>query len=64
MRIRTVGLAILAALALSGCYEDASVIIHEPGVYKGSQDPILDNPRTAEQQEALRKRLSDGQGQR
>ena len=64
MRIRTVGLAILAALSLSGCYEDASVIIHEPGVYKGSGDPLVDDPRTADEQEALRKRLSDGQGQR
>jgi hypothetical protein len=64
MRVRTVGLATLAAFMLSGCYEDTSVIIHEPGVYKGSTDPIVDRPRTAEEQEALRKRLSDGQGQR
>lgn len=64
MRVRTVGLAMLAALMLSGCYEDASVIIHEPGVYKGADDPLVDSPRTAEEQDALRKRLSDGQGQR
>lgn len=64
MRVRNVGLATLAAFMLSGCYEDASVVIHEPGVYKGSEDPIVDSPRTAEEQEALRKRLGEGQGQR
>lgn len=25
-------------LALSACYEDAEVTIHEPGVYKGKED--------------------------
>ena len=64
MRVRTIGLALLTAFALSGCYEDTSVIIHEPGVYKGAADPIVENPRTTEDQDALRKRLSEGQGQR
>jgi hypothetical protein len=64
MRVRTVGLAMVAALMLSGCYEDTAVTIHEPGVYKGSADPLVDKPRTADEQEALRQRLSEGQGQR
>ena len=64
MRVRTVGLATLAVLLLSGCYEDTSVVIHEPGVYKGPTDPLVENPRTADEQEALRQRLSEGQGQR
>ncbi|HMB38435.1 MAG TPA: hypothetical protein VKO85_05090 [Wenzhouxiangellaceae bacterium] len=29
------------ALALAGCYESASVTRHEPGVYKGEQDPLV-----------------------
>lgn len=31
-------LMITALLALSGCYEDTDVTLHEPGVYKGSPD--------------------------
>lgn len=30
----------LVALALTGCYESAGVTRHEPGVYKGEQDPL------------------------
>jgi hypothetical protein len=31
-------LVVLSMLALSACYEDAEVTIHEPGVYKGKED--------------------------
>jgi len=31
----------LVALALVGCYESAGVTRHEPGVYKGEQDPLV-----------------------
>lgn len=62
MRVRNIGLALLAAFALSGCYEETSVTMHEPGVYKGSADPSVASPRTAEEQEKLRARLSEGQG--
>ena len=59
MRVRNIGLALLAAFALTGCYEEGtSVIMFEPGVYKGSPD----QPLTAEDQEALRERMSTGQG--
>jgi hypothetical protein len=61
MRVRTIGLALLAVFTLSGCYEETSVILHEPGVYKGSVDPSVTSPRTAEEQDKLRARLSEGQ---
>lgn len=28
----------LLAFGLAGCYEDTDVTLHEPGVYKGSDD--------------------------
>ncbi len=31
-------LPIIALFALSACYEDTDVTIHEPGVYKGKPD--------------------------
>lgn len=31
----------VVALALAGCYESAGVTRHEPGVYKGEQDPLV-----------------------
>jgi hypothetical protein len=30
---------VIAALTLTACYEDADVTLHEPGVYKGGDDP-------------------------
>jgi hypothetical protein len=30
---------VIAALTLTACYEDADVTLHEPGVYKGGNDP-------------------------
>lgn len=62
MRVRTIGLALLAVFTLSGCYEETSVIWHKPGVYKGSVDPSVTSPRTAEEQDKLRARLSERQG--
>lgn len=32
----------LVALALVGCYESAGVTRHQPGVYKGEPDPLVD----------------------
>jgi hypothetical protein len=31
----------VVALALTGCYESVGVTRHEPGVYKGEQDPLV-----------------------
>ncbi|MGI9305521.1 MAG: hypothetical protein ACR2RB_22875 [Gammaproteobacteria bacterium] len=34
-------IALLAPLALTACYESTDVVVHEPGVYKGAEDPLL-----------------------
>lgn len=34
-------LAGMTALLLSACYESSSVTRHEPGVYKGEDDPLV-----------------------
>jgi len=50
-------LAVLAAAALvAGCYETADVTVHEPGEYKGNQDPLTKQQATA-RAEQLRKRF-------
>ncbi len=46
----------VAAAGLSGCYEDASVTVHEPGKYKGAKDPLL-SQQAAARDEALKKRF-------
>ncbi|MBS3785744.1 MAG: hypothetical protein KGY57_02935 [Gammaproteobacteria bacterium] len=49
----------LLVVALTGCYESVSdVTIYEPGVYKGSDDPLLNQTGSAESAEALRQRFS------
>ena len=35
--------------ALGGCYQDEAVIVHEPGVYKGTADPLLGQPASDRQ---------------
>jgi hypothetical protein len=47
---------VIAAAGLSGCYEDADVTVHEPGMYKGSTDPLLSQQASA-RDEALNKRF-------
>ncbi|MDH3316851.1 MAG: hypothetical protein OER43_13940 [Gammaproteobacteria bacterium] len=46
----------VAVAGLSGCYEDASVTVHEPGKYKGTKDPLL-SQQVAARDEALKKRF-------
>lgn len=49
----------LLVLTLTGCYESASdVTIYEPGVYKGSDDPLLNQTGSAESEAALRQRFN------
>ena len=33
---------LIGSLALTGCWEDFDVVLHEPGVYKGPADPLVD----------------------
>lgn len=55
---RRMALAIALGLllpALAGCYEEpGDVVLHEPGVYKGPDDPLLGNV----DEEELRQRFS------
>jgi hypothetical protein len=53
---------LIALLGLSACYEDTDVTLHEPGVYKGSEDP---HALTAEERaEVLAKRFNQVQTDR
>jgi len=47
-------------MGLSGCSDQ----LHEPGVYKGKSDSLLEKQTTAEQQERLTQRLLDVQTDR
>jgi len=64
MRSFTVALLVAMSLVASGCYEDPSVTLHEPGEYRGAKDPLLAKQASPEQQAKLAERLRDGQGQR
>ncbi|MGI9335652.1 MAG: hypothetical protein ACR2RL_21105 [Gammaproteobacteria bacterium] len=44
----------VVALGLGGCLESADVTVHEPGKYKGSADPLLDE---SSRDEVLEKRF-------
>lgn len=40
-------------LSLTGCYEDATPVQYEPGVYKGGPDPLLNRLESGELHETL-----------
>lgn len=49
-------------LLLAGCYESPrDVTLYEPGVYKGSDDPLMDQSAAAERQRELRQRFTGQQ---
>lgn len=50
-------LIIAGSLTLSGCLENFQVTLHEPGVYMGPSDPLLETSQSS----ALAERLSIGQ---
>lgn len=64
MRVTSIAAALLALTSLTGCYESTSVTMHEPGVYKGSQDPLLAVEGSQDHQANLRKRFEEGQAPR
>lgn len=57
------GIAVVLGLGLSGC-SDSEVTLHEPGVYKGSVDPIVEKQGSAAQQERLVQRFNQIQTDR
>lgn len=46
-----------AALTLTGCYESPDVTLHEPGVYKGAEDPLLAKAQDRGHADTLRERM-------
>lgn len=56
--LKILALTILA-LILAGCYESPrDVTLYEPGVYKGSDDPLMDQAAAAERERELRQRFT------
>ena len=64
MRKVIVTLLTVAAIALGGCYESPDIALHEPGVYKGGNDPLLAMQASPEQMTRLTKRFQRGQTDR
>lgn len=62
--VKALFLAILSVGLAAGCADEVDVTLHEPGVYKGSPDPLLEKQRDPEQQEALEQRFKRGQEDR
>jgi hypothetical protein len=62
-------LALVLALAflpmsLTACAERADVTLHEPGVYKGGEDPLLAKQEEPQYAETLQERFARGQSDR
>lgn len=57
------GIAMALGLGLAAC-SDSDVKLHEPGVYKGSRDPIIEKQGSTEQQERLVQRFNQVQTDR
>lgn len=64
MRKVTVALLIMASFAIGGCYEDTDITLHDPGVYRGTTDPLLAKQANPEQQARLAERFRMGQSDR
>jgi len=50
-------LALLLAIWAPGCYESPDLTYHEPGVYKGSEDPLLKRQSSLEYLVEIHKRF-------
>ena len=64
MRKVTVALLMMATIAIGGCYEDPDITLHDPGVYRGTTDPLLAKQANPEQQAKLAERFRQGQSDR
>jgi len=51
-------ICVVISMGLVSCYQSPNATHHQPGVYKGKTDPLLEKERTPAQQDSLRKRLS------
>lgn len=52
------------SLTATGCVEQTQVTVHEPGVYKGSPDPLLAKQTDPAHIEMLEERFRMGQSDR
>ena len=50
--VKTVFIGVLL-LGLAGCYEAPDVTVHEPGVYKGPEDPLLSTDTNKRKEELI-----------
>lgn len=57
---RTGALAAAVAVVVAGC----GVKVYEPGVYKGTKDPLVAEHAKPEQKEQLKERFTKGQADR
>ncbi|HEX7044137.1 MAG TPA: hypothetical protein VF203_05955 [Burkholderiales bacterium] len=67
MRIKSVvigGFVVLLGPVLAGCSDSSDVVLHDPGVYKGPVDPLVEKQRSPEQQERLLARFNQIQTDR
>ena len=64
--MKTLKLAMVAAIGMlvSGCGEATNVTVYEPGVYKGSPDPLLATSGADSHQQAMKERFQRGQTDR
>ncbi len=56
-RLSALGLLAMGMLVLGGCYEDIGMTRYEPGVYKGSDDPLTAKLQSGELQQQLTERF-------
>lgn len=63
MRIRSLIIGTFVVASLSACYEEPKVTIHEPGVYKGSKDQLMQG-NVDDRTLTLQKRFTLGQTDR
>jgi hypothetical protein len=54
----------IVSLTATGCTEKTTVTLHEPGVYKGAEDPLLAKQKDPQHIEALKERFVQGQSDR
>lgn len=62
-RLMLPGIVIFLGLGMAAC-SDSDTTLHEPGVYKGPVDPIVEKQGSAEQQERLLTRFNQVQTDR
>jgi len=54
----------IAGIMLCGCYESPGITYHDPGVYKGKEDPLLAKLRQPDRQQQLIERFKNVQTDR